>query len=92
MPNIAIHDVSLFVRTMGDGYPIVLMHGGPGLDHTTLLALAPLARDYQLVFYDHRCNGRSSGDPETMTWDSLTGARRLSLSTGEPGDPRRSTA
>lgn len=72
MPNIAIRDVSLFVRTMGAGAPIVLMHGGPGLDHTTLLGLAPLARDYQLVFYDHRCNGRSSGDPQTMTWDNLT--------------------
>jgi pimeloyl-ACP methyl ester carboxylesterase len=72
MPNIAIRDVSLFMRTMGAGYPMVLMHGGPGLDHTTLLGLAPLARDYQLLFYDHRCNGRSSGDPETMTWDNLT--------------------
>jgi proline iminopeptidase len=72
MPNIAIRDVSLFVRTMGTGHPLVLMHGGPGLDHTTLLGLAPLARDYQLLFYDHRCNGRSSGDPETMTWDNLT--------------------
>jgi proline iminopeptidase len=71
MPNIAIRDVSLFVRPMGAGYPIVLMHGGPGLDHTTLLGLAPLARDYQLLFYDHRCNGRSSGEPETMTWDNL---------------------
>ena len=71
MPNIAIRDVSLFVRTMGTGDPLVLMHGGPGLDHTTLLGLAPLARDYQLLFYDHRCNGRSSGDPETMTWDNL---------------------
>lgn len=72
MPNIAIRDVSLFVRTMGAGDPMVLMHGGPGLDHTTLLGLAPLARDYRLVFYDHRCNGRSSGDAETMTWDNLT--------------------
>jgi proline iminopeptidase len=72
MPNIAIRDVSLYVTRMGAGYPIVLMHGGPGLDHTTLLSLAPLARDYQLIFYDHRANGRSSGDPQTMTWDNLT--------------------
>jgi proline iminopeptidase len=57
---------------MGAGSPIVLMHGGPGLDHTTLLGLAPLARDHRLLFYDHRCNGRSSGEPETMTWDNLT--------------------
>ena len=72
MPNIAVRDVSLFVRSMGAGDPIVLMHGGPGLDHTTLLGLSPLARDHQLIFYDHRCNGRSSGEPATMTWDNLT--------------------
>ena len=71
MPNIAIRDVSLFVRTMGAGDPMVLMHGGPGLDHTTLLGLAPLARDHRLLFYDHRCNGRSGGEPATMTWDNL---------------------
>jgi proline iminopeptidase len=72
MPSIAIRDVSLFVRTRGAGDPMVLMHGGPGLDHTTLLGLAPLARDHALLFYDHRANGRSSGNPETMTWDNLT--------------------
>ena len=72
MPNIAIRDVSLFLQTLGSGPPIVLMHGGPGLDHTTLLGLSPLARDFQLLFYDHRCNGRSSGEPLSMTWDNLT--------------------
>ena len=72
MPNLAIRDVSLFVKPIGTGPPIALMHGGPGLDHTTLLGLSPLSRDYQLVFYDHRCNGRSSGDAESMTWDNLT--------------------
>jgi proline iminopeptidase len=56
---------------MGTGYPIVLMHGGPGLDHTTLLGLTALSRDYQLILYDHRCNGRSTGAPETMTWENL---------------------
>ena len=72
MPRIAIRDVRLFVKSVGAGSPIVCMHGGPGLDHTTLLGLEPLARDYQLLFYDHRANGRSTGDPETMTWDNLT--------------------
>jgi proline iminopeptidase len=49
------------------------MHGGPGLDHTTLLPLQPLADQFTLVFYDHRCNGRSEGAPvSSMTWDNLT--------------------
>jgi proline-specific peptidase len=68
-----IRDVSLFVKVMGQRYPLVLMHGGPSLDHTTLLPLEPLADQFTLIFYDHRCNGRSEGaDVSTMTMDNLT--------------------
>jgi len=67
-----IRDVSLYVRVMGRGYPLVLMHGGPGLDHTTLSSLEPLADRFTLIFYDHRANGRSSGAAESMTWEHLT--------------------
>jgi proline iminopeptidase len=49
------------------------MHGGPGADHWTLLSFRQLADEFTLVFYDHRCNGRSVGFPvETMTWENLT--------------------
>jgi len=49
------------------------MHGGPGLDHTSLLPLEPLADQFTLIFYDHRCNGRSEGaEFSTMTWENLT--------------------
>jgi proline iminopeptidase len=68
-----IRDASLYVKVMGQGYPILLMHGGPGLDHTSLLPLQPLADQFTLIFYDHRCNGRSEGAAvETMTWENLT--------------------
>lgn len=67
-----VRDVSLFVKVAGQGDPLLLMHGGPGLDHTTLLPLLSLAERYTLVFYDHRCNGRSMGaDVSSMTWDNL---------------------
>ena len=33
----SIRDVRLFVQVVGDGYPLVLMHGGPGADHWTML-------------------------------------------------------
>lgn len=49
------------------------MHGGPGQDHSTLLPLRPCADRYTLIFYDHRCNGRSEGaDLSSMTWENLT--------------------
>jgi proline iminopeptidase len=72
MNTMPIRDVSLFVKVIGHGYPLLLMHGGPGLDHTTLSSLEPLADQFTLIFYDHRCNGRSSGAVETMTWENLT--------------------
>ncbi len=73
MTTMSIRGASLFVKVVGRGYPILFMHGGPGLDHVSLLPLRPLADEFTLIFYDHRCNGRSDGAPvSTMTWDNLT--------------------
>lgn len=64
---------SIFYKVTGRGYPLVLMHGGPGSDHTYLLSLRNLADSFTLVFYDHRCNGRSSGPSlQSMNWENLT--------------------
>jgi len=73
MSLMPIRDASLFVKVIGDGHPLLLMHGGPGLDHTSLLGFRPSAQFFTLIFYDHRCNGRSIGaEVSTMTWDNLT--------------------
>jgi proline iminopeptidase len=69
----SIRGASLFVEVVGQGYPLLLMHGGPGLDHWSLVPFRRCADQLTLVFYDHRCNGRSEGAPvESMTWDNLT--------------------
>lgn len=73
MTKMQIRDASLNVKVMGHGYPLVLMHGGPGADLYTMMAYRPLAEDFTLVFYDHRCNGRSAGaEVTTMTMENLT--------------------
>jgi proline iminopeptidase len=73
MTNMSIRGVSLFVQVIGHGYPLLLMHGGPGEDHTTLLSLRPCSDRFTMIFYDHRCNGRSEGATlSSMTWDNLT--------------------
>ena len=49
------------------------MHGGPGADHWSMKPFERLADRFTLVFYDHRCNGRSVGVPVgSMTWENLT--------------------
>ena len=73
MKRIAVRDTSLFVEVVGHGYPLVLMHGGPSADHLSLLPFKRLKDQFTLIFYDHRCNGRSQGAPvESMTWENLT--------------------
>lgn len=48
-----------------------IIHGGPGSDHTGFKpALSPLAERMQLVYFDHRGQGRSArGDPARYTLD-----------------------
>ena len=73
MTTMKIRDVSLYVEVIGQGPPLLLMHGGPGLDHVSLTPFRELADRHTIVLYDHRCNGRSTGAPVTsMTWENLT--------------------
>ncbi len=73
MTKISIRGISLNTKIMGRGTPLALMHGGPGADLYTMLAFKPLADQFTLVFYDHRCNGRSEGaDVSSLSWENLT--------------------
>jgi pimeloyl-ACP methyl ester carboxylesterase len=72
MTKMPIRGISLNVKVIGKGYPLVLMHGGPSADLYTMMAFRSLADHFTLVFYDHRCNGRSEGEVSSMTWENLT--------------------
>ncbi|MBS7813583.1 alpha/beta fold hydrolase [Roseococcus pinisoli] len=50
---------------------LLLLHGGPGFDHTGFKpAFSALTDVAQVVYYDHRGNGRSSGsDPASWNLD-----------------------
>ena len=68
-----IRDVSLFVEVLGQGYPLVVLHGGPSADHYTMLPFRQCADQFTVILYDHRCNGRSVGAPvSSMTFENLT--------------------
>ncbi len=68
--RVNVGDVALYVRAEGAGRPLVLLHGGPGLDGSVFFpALSPLADEgVRLLAVDHRANGRSdAGDPARWT-------------------------
>jgi proline iminopeptidase len=47
---------------------LIVMHGGPGFDHSTMRPYFDRFADTHHVLYiDHRGNGRSTGEPETWT-------------------------
>jgi proline iminopeptidase len=58
-------------RTMREKPVAFIIHGGPGGDHSSFKpVLAPLAERIQLVYFDHRGQGRSApGDPAKYTLD-----------------------
>lgn len=54
-------DVRIFYEVLGEGEPIIVVHGGPGLDHDYLRpGLDALGQRNTLVYYDQRGTGRSS--------------------------------
>jgi proline iminopeptidase len=60
----------LNVVEMGSGYPLILLHGGPGLDHHELRPwLDPLAEQgFHLIYVDQRGQGESPRvDPTTLS-------------------------
>lgn len=58
---LTINGSEVYYKTMGSGAPIVIIHGGPVMDHSYFLPhMETLAQDYQLIFYDQRACGRSS--------------------------------
>jgi proline iminopeptidase len=49
---------------------LIVMHGGPGFDHSLMRPYFDRFADtHQVVYLDHRGNGRSTGAPDTWTLD-----------------------
>jgi proline iminopeptidase len=69
---LAVNGTRLFVHREGavgtDAPPLVVIHGGPVLDHGYLPPhLAPLGRDFELIYYDQRLSGRSDGVVDSVS-------------------------
>ena len=81
--RVQVGDVRLYFDVVGPGLvpdgptmrerPVILcLHGGPGFDHSSLKHhFMPLAEDAQLVFLDHRGQGRSDeSTPDHWNFDN----------------------
>jgi proline iminopeptidase len=69
-----VHGLFLYYAELGQGEPLVVLHGGPGGSHNYFLPyLVPLARTNRLIFMDERGSGRSSKleDPSGYTVENM---------------------
>ena len=65
---VSLDNARLFYEVIGNGEPIIVVHGGPGLDHAYLQpGLDALATRYSLIYYDQRGTGRSSAALDSAT-------------------------
>jgi proline iminopeptidase len=57
------------VEDVGSGFPLIVLHGGPGLDHSMFRPyLDSLADEFRLLYVDERGQGRSERvDPTTLS-------------------------
>jgi len=60
---------NLNVEQVGSGYPLIVLHGGPGLDHSMFRPyLDALGDEYRMLYVDERGQGRSQRvDPATLS-------------------------
>ena len=71
MPLVPVADTHLFIEERGavDGLPIIVLHGGPGLDrHEFADYLDPLGSTYNVVLVDQREQGESARGTDPSTW------------------------
>jgi len=74
--RVPVGKADLYSREIGQGRPIIVLHGGPDFDHRYLVPdMDRLADSFRLIYYDQRGRGRS-GDgvrPEDVTLESEIG-------------------
>ncbi len=71
--SLAVNGTKLYYRILGSGTPLLIVHGGPGLDHTYFLPqMRLLAQHYRLIFFDQRASGKSSVDVDSSSMNVNT--------------------
>lgn len=76
MPTADINDFMMYYETVGEGFPLVYVHGGfggmgTGLQPETPAWVEEMAKHFQVITYDRRAAGRSSYPEEGFTMQNL---------------------
>ncbi len=76
--DITIGALSTHLASLGDGPPLVVVHGGLGSDHQVFRPwLEPLSNEYRLLLVDLQGNGRSDDPEDWSTVDLSTFTNQL---------------
>ncbi len=73
IPEIKVNGIDLYYVTRGEGSPMYVLHGGPGLDHRYFgRSLTELENIHELYYIDLRGHGKSSkADTKTYTLETF---------------------
>ncbi len=64
-----INGTSLYIKTIGQGEPLLIIHGGPGMNHSYFMPhLNSLSKKFKIILYDQRACGQSA----TPATDSIS--------------------
>ncbi|MCB9364811.1 MAG: alpha/beta fold hydrolase [Flavobacteriales bacterium] len=66
--TVDINGIKHYIKKIGSGEPIIVLHDGPGMFHDYLVPhFEKLANDYQIIFYDQRGCGKTEFPQDTST-------------------------
>jgi proline iminopeptidase len=56
-----INGTKIYVTAKGEGEPLLVIHGGPGLNHSYFIPyLEGLEKNFKVIYYDQRASGKSA--------------------------------
>jgi proline iminopeptidase len=70
---VEVNNAALFCTRLGEGAPLMVLHGGCGLSQNYLRPqMDALANSFSLLFYDQRAGGKSTGEISPATINTAT--------------------
>jgi len=70
-PYAKLGSVTIYFEVHGEGYPLLLLHGGFSNSEAWELLIPGLAQDYQVIIMDSRGHGRSTDAEVPITYELL---------------------